>query len=109
MRHVRAGTGSLTSTHVIWVPDVCTYATVHVPVDASAKGPAGTWFRAREAVVYFDHPSHAMAEHTVNIDFPLPGALNGERVALELTADGARDLMAAMAAVLNSAPPGLVG
>lgn len=88
---------------------MCTYSTIRLPVDGSAKGPAGTWFRAREAVVYFDHPAHAMSEHTVNIDFPVPGSPNGERVALELSVEGARALMAAVAAVLDSAPRGLGG
>jgi len=82
---------------------MCTYLTVKTSVDASAKGPGGAWFRAREAVVYFDHPSHAMAEHTLNIDFPVPGSANGERIALELTAQSARDLVAAINASLASA------
>ena len=88
---------------------MCTYLTVRADVEGSVKGPSGPWVRAREAVVYFDHPSHALAEHTVNIDFPVPGAENGERVALELTAQGARELMQAITAVLESAPPGLTG
>jgi hypothetical protein len=82
---------------------MCTYLTVKAPVDASAKGPGGAWFRAQEAVVYFDHPSHSLAEHTLNIDFPVPGAVNGERVALELTAQSARDLVDAINASLASA------
>ena len=38
------------------------------PVEGSAKGPNGGWFRVTDATVYFDHPVHAMAEHTLNID-----------------------------------------
>lgn len=82
---------------------MCTYLTMKTSVDASAKGPGGAWFRAQEAVVYFDHPSHSMAEHTLNIDFPVPGATNGERIALELTAESARSLVAAINASLESA------
>lgn len=81
---------------------MCTYLTVKTSVDASAKGPGGSWFRAREAVVYYDHPSHSLAEHTLNIDFPVPGAVNGERVALELTAESARALVDAISAALAS-------
>ena len=88
---------------------MCTYLTVRANVEGSVKGPTGPWVRAREAIVYFDHPSHALAEHTVNVDFPVPGAQNGERVALELTAQAARDLIAAMSAVLDSAPVALTG
>jgi len=103
MRLLKVGLASQTSTPRIWGSNVCTYLTVKTAVTGSAKGPGGDWFRAREAVVYFDHPSHAMAEHTLNIDFPLPGAVNGERVAVELTAQSARDLVAAINASLESA------
>ena len=37
-----------------------------------AKGPAGNWFHVTDGTVYFDHPVHAMAEHTLNIDFSAP-------------------------------------
>ena len=50
---------------------MCTYLTEKVGVTGSGKGPDG-WFPLSEATVYFDHPVHAPAEHTVNIDFRNP-------------------------------------
>ena len=51
---------------------MCTYATVAEQVDGSAKGPGGQWFHVTDATVYYDHPVHAMAEHTLNIDLADP-------------------------------------
>jgi hypothetical protein len=85
---------------------MCTYLTEKVAVTGSGKGPDG-WFRLTEATVYFDHPVHAPAEHTVNIDFRNPGQGPGARVAVELTAESARELAAAIEATLAAVPPGL--
>ena len=52
---------------------MCTYLTEKVSISGSGKGPSG-WFRLTDASVYFDHPVHAQAEHTLNIDFLDPGA-----------------------------------
>ena len=62
---------------------MCTYATVTTTIDGSAKGPAGTWFHVTDGTVYFDHPVHAMAEHTLNIDFANPAQGTAARVAVE--------------------------
>ena len=83
---------------------MCTYATERTAVDGSAKGPNGRWFHVTDATVYFDHPVHAMAEHTLNIDVTAPANGPSARVALELTADAARELMRAIQAALDSAP-----
>lgn len=83
---------------------MCTYATVRTTVDGSAKGPGGQWFHVTDGVVYFDHPVHAMAEHTLNIDFAAPADGPSARVAVELTAASARTLLAAIQAALDSAP-----
>jgi hypothetical protein len=45
-----------------------------------------------------------MAEHTLNIDFADPSRGPGARVAVELTAASARELVAAIEAALESAP-----
>jgi hypothetical protein len=45
-----------------------------------------------------------MAEHTLNIDFAAPAKGPGARVAVELTAASARELVAAIEAALASAP-----
>jgi hypothetical protein len=83
---------------------MCTYATFTLPVDGSAKGPNGSWFRVTDATVYFDHPVHALAEHTLNIDVAAPANGPGARVALELTPPAARELVIAIQQALASAP-----
>jgi uncharacterized protein DUF6295 len=86
---------------------MCTYATERTAVDGSAKGPNGRWFHITDATVYFDHPVHAMAEHTLNIDLADPSRGPSARVAMELTAASARDLVTAIQATLASAPADL--
>jgi hypothetical protein len=85
---------------------MCTYLTEQLKVDGSGKGAEG-WFGLTDASVYFDHPVHAQAGHTVNIDFLNPGRGPSARVAVELTAESARALAKAIDATLASAPPGL--
>jgi hypothetical protein len=82
---------------------VCTYLTEQLPAEGSAKGPDG-WFRLTDATVYFDHPVHAMAEHSLNIDFAAPAQGPAARVAVELTAETARALVIAIEKALVSAP-----
>src|SRR5581483_1223579 len=68
---------------------MCTYATVKTELVGSAKGAGGTgskWFHVTDGTVYFDHPVHAMADHTLNIVFSNPSLGPGARVAVELTA-----------------------
>ena len=83
---------------------MCTYATVQTTLEGSAKGPEGSWFAVTDATVYFDHPVHALAEHTLNIDFADPAKGPAARVAVELTAAAARDLLSAIQEALDSAP-----
>ena len=83
---------------------MCSYVTVQIPAEGSAKGPNGTWFGVTDAAVYFDHPVHAMAEHTLNIDLTARARGPSARVAVELTASTARDLVAAIQQALDSAP-----
>ncbi len=82
---------------------MCSYATVQTTLDGSAKGPGGSWFHVTDGTVYFDHPVHAMAEHTLNIDLADPSKGPSARVAVELTAASARDLIRAIQAALDSA------
>lgn len=88
---------------------MCTYSTIQESVAGSAKGPGGKWFRVTDATVYFDHPVHALAEHTVNIDIADPARGPGARVALELTPESARRLAGAIRAALDSVPFELTG
>jgi hypothetical protein len=83
---------------------MCTYETVCICVDGSAKGPGGQWLRVTDATVYFDHPVHAMADHTLNIDLSDPSKGPAARIALELTAESARKLVAAIQDALAAVP-----
>ncbi|MGO9079260.1 MAG: DUF6295 family protein [Streptosporangiaceae bacterium] len=85
---------------------MCTYLTEKIAVDGSGKGAAG-WFHVSGATVYFDHPVHAAAGHTLNIDFLNPAKGPSARVAVELTAASARELVRAIEAALASAPASL--
>lgn len=87
---------------------MCTYTTETARMDGSAKGPGGAWFRVTDATVYYDHPVHAPAEHTLNIDLADPAKGPGARVALELTAASARELVAAIEAALAAVPQELL-
>ncbi len=82
---------------------MCTCATEQIEATGAAKGPNG-WFRIDEATVYFDHPVHALPEHTLNINFAAPGAGPSARVAVELSASTAERLIDAIRAALDSAP-----
>ena len=86
---------------------MCTYATEHADVCGSAKGPGGAWFHVTDATVYFDHPVHALAEHTLNIDLADPSRGPGARVGVELTRDSATRLVRAIQEALASAPEGV--
>jgi hypothetical protein len=82
---------------------VCTYSTEKFDVTASSgKGPRG-WFPLRTATVYYDHPVHAPDDHTVNIDFLNPEQGPGARVAVELSLDSARALLAALQVTVRRA------
>ena len=85
---------------------MCTYNTEMIEISCSGKGAHG-WFSLTDATVYFDHPVHAMAEHTLNIDFRNPAAGPSARVAVELTAASARELAAAIEAALAAVPAAL--
>ena len=86
---------------------MCTYLTEKLDVEGSGKGAAG-WFALSQATVYVDHPQHAPAEHTLNIDFLNPQQGPAARVAVELTAQSARALVVAIESALAATPPGLI-
>lgn len=85
---------------------MCTYRTEKVAVSGSGKGRDG-WFPVTEATVYFDHPVHAPAEHTLNVDFLNPARGPSARVAVELDPEAARALAEAILATLDTLPSGL--
>ena len=79
---------------------MCNYVTEKAPISGSGKGKQG-WFSLTEARVYFDHPFHTMADHTLNIDFVNDSQGVDARVAVELTADSARALIQKIEAALK--------
>jgi hypothetical protein len=81
---------------------MCSYLTVPTDIAGSAKGPQG-WFAVTSAQVYFDHPYHAPYDHTLNIDFTDPARGPGARVAVELSAESARRLVASITEALAAA------
>ena len=86
---------------------MCTYITNKVSTEGSGKGADG-WFPLTETTVYFDHPVHAPAAHTLNIDFRNPDRGAGARIAVELTAETARALAHAILETLDTVPEGII-
>lgn len=84
---------------------MCTMIVTQVKVDGSGKGASG-WFKLREANVSYDHPFDAPYEHALSIDFVNEALGPGARVAVELSAEAARTLVAAINAVLERAEAG---
>jgi hypothetical protein len=85
---------------------MCTHVTETLSVTGSAKGPTG-WINVTDATVYFDHPVHALADHTLNIDLRRPVDGVGARLGVELTAASARALAETILAVLDAVPVGI--
>ena len=71
---------------------MCTWITEKVKLTGSGKGVRG-WFPITEARVYYDHPHFTPEDHTLNIDFVNDSLGINARVAVELTAESARELI----------------
>lgn len=82
---------------------MCTYQTEMLEIAGSGKGPV-EWLRVTDASVYVDHPVHAMAGHTVNIDLRNPALGPAARVAIELHPEAARDLAEAILRSMAAVP-----
>jgi hypothetical protein len=80
---------------------MCSYITEKVALVGSAKGANG-WKSVDTAHVYFDHPYHVPLEHALTIDFVSQADGGKERVAVELSADSARELVRTILAALAS-------
>ena len=80
---------------------MCSYIVEKASVIGSAKGPNG-WMKIDTANVYFDHPYHAPLDHALGIDFVNERNGARERVAVELSADSARELVKTILAALES-------
>ncbi len=84
---------------------MCTMIVTQVSIEGSGKGTGG-WFALREANVSYDHPFEAPFEHALNIDFVNESLGPGARVAVELSVEAARALVAAIGEVLERAEAG---
>jgi hypothetical protein len=78
---------------------MCTYLVQSADVSGSGKGAQG-WFTLNKANVAYDHPFHAPLDHALVIDFINDTHGPGARVAVELTAESARELVRAIQAAL---------
>jgi hypothetical protein len=86
---------------------MCTYNTEFAEISGSGKGRDG-WVSLSTATVYFDHPVHALAAHTLNIDFADAASGPSGRIAVELTAGSARALVGAIERALAGVPADLL-
>ncbi len=84
---------------------MCTMIVEKINVEGSGKGTAG-WFKIEQADVSYDHPFNAPYEHALNIDFVNESMGPSARVAVELSADAARELVKTILAVLDQAEAG---
>ena len=80
---------------------MCSYIVEKAALVGSAKGRKG-WMKIDTANVYFDHPYHSTLDHVLAIDFTNEGEGGRDRVAIELSADSARALIARIEAALAS-------
>jgi Family of unknown function (DUF6295) len=80
---------------------MCSYIVKTAALTGSAKGPSG-WMRIDTANIYYDHPFHAPLDHVLGIDFISRADGAGERVAVELSASSARELVRQILAALES-------
>ena len=81
---------------------MCTTIAQKQAISGSGKGPHG-WFALDHAYVGYDHPTHAPFEHALSIDFVSEAEGTGARVAVELSRDSARALIAALLAAMAAA------
>ena len=84
---------------------MCTMITERVEIEGSGKGTDG-WITITQANVSYDHPFSAPIEHALNIDFVNEALGPGARVAVELSAEAARNLVEKIQDVLAQAEAG---
>ena|SRR5712691_982522 len=71
---------------------MCSYIVQKAALVGSAKGMKG-WMTIDTAHVYYDHPFHAQLDHALAIDFVNLSEGGRDRVAVELSAESARELV----------------
>ncbi len=80
---------------------MCSYIVKKAALAGSAKGPKG-WMKIDTANIYYDHPYHAPFDHALGIDFVNEADGGRERVAVELSATAARELVRQILAALEN-------
>lgn len=84
---------------------MCTMICHRAVVSGSGKGKEG-WFALSHANISYDHPFSLPDEHALNIDFVNEALGPGSRVAVELSVEAARALVATIQSVLAEAEAG---
>jgi Family of unknown function (DUF6295) len=79
---------------------MCSYIVEKASLIGSAKGRG--WMKIDTAHVYYDHPFHAQLGHALAIDFVNAAEGGRERVAIEISAESARELVRAILTALES-------
>ena len=84
---------------------MCTMIAQQARIDGCGKGASG-WINLKEVDVSYDHPFNAPFEHALNLDFVNEADGPAARVAVELSVEAARALVATIQAVLARAEAG---
>ena len=79
---------------------MCSYIVKKATLVGSGKGRSG-WMRIDTANIYYDHPYHAPLDHALGIDFINEADGGRERIAVELSAESARELVNQILAALE--------
>ena len=79
---------------------MCTMINEVAAIDGGGRGPQG-WFAVNRLSVGFDHPTFVPLEHAITLDFLDDRSGPDARVAIELTPDSARQLIATLQAALE--------
>jgi hypothetical protein len=80
---------------------MCSYINEKADIVGHGKG-VPDWLPLTNVNVYFDHPVSAPLDHALIIDFTNPAGGTGARVAVELSAESARKLVASIEAALKA-------
>ena len=81
---------------------MCTEIATSTPIAGSARTARG-WVAVNEAIVTFDHATHAWADHAVRLDFMSAGDPAADHVAVELDLASGRALLTHLQEVIAAA------
>ena len=84
---------------------MCTNIATKTRIAGSAKTASG-WVAVDEAIVTFDHATHAWVEHAVRLDF---AGASGASAAVEIDLDSAKALLSRLSEVISAAASSGVG